>query len=60
MKPQEVNTIKKKSKARKTEEGKGIRRRRPGSETYKGQAAVYTTIFTGVIVACRAIFYING
>lgn len=40
--------MKKKSKARKAEEGKGIRRR-PGSETYKGHAAVSTTIFTGVI-----------
>ena len=60
MKPQEVNTMKKKSKARKAEEGKGIRRRRPGSETYKGHAAVSTNIFTGVIGACRAIFYVNG
>lgn len=41
-------------------ERKEIRRRRLGFEKYKGHAAVHTAVFTGVIVACRAIFYING
>lgn len=49
----------KKWKARKMER-KEIRRRRLGFEKYKGHAAVHTAVFTGVIVACRAIFYING
>lgn len=60
MKPQEVNAIvNKKSQARKMEREE-IRRRRLGFEKYKGHAAVHTAVLTGVMVACRAIFYING
>lgn len=61
MKHQEVNAIvTKKTKVRKMEERKEIRRRRPGFERCKGHTAVYTTVFTVTIVECRTIFYVGG